>query len=157
MANLDKEFLNEGIEEERELTKEEIAKQQEDNIIMKLTEDAILPEKTIFVKRLDIPLTLRALTEKEISALQKKYTKVTKVRGRRESKLMEDEFNIALIEKATIVPNFSDARLLNSMNVSSGVEFIRRKFLAGEIALISDEVLELSGFYEELSDDDIKN
>ncbi|HBF0144800.1 TPA: hypothetical protein ACKOQA_002064 [Clostridioides difficile] len=157
MANLDKEFLNEGIEEERELTKEEIAKQQEDNIIMKLTEDAILPEKTIFVKRLDIPLILRALTEKEISALQKKYTKVTKVRGRRESKLMEDEFNIALIEKATIVPNFCDARLLNSMNVSSGVEFIRRKFLAGEIALISDEVLELSGFYEELSDDDIKN
>ncbi|HEL4856213.1 TPA: hypothetical protein UN288_003726 [Clostridioides difficile] len=153
MENLDKEFLN----EETELTKEEIAKQQEDNIIMKLTEDAILPEKTIFVKRLDIPLTLRALTEKEISALQKKYTKVTKVRGRRESKLMEDEFNIALIEKATIVPNFSDARLLNSMNVSSGVEFIRRKFLAGEIALISDEVLELSGFYEELSDDDIKN
>ncbi|MFB5871978.1 hypothetical protein ACE5LY_12665 [Clostridioides difficile] len=157
MANLDKEFLNEVIEEERELTKDEIAKQQEDNIIMKLTEDATLPEKTIFVKRLDIPLTLRALTEKEISALQKKYTKVTKVRGRRESKLMEDEFNIALIEKATIVPNFSDARLLNSMNVSSGVEFIRRKFLAGEIALISDEVLELSGFYEELSDDDIKN
>ncbi|MDC9392595.1 phage tail assembly chaperone, partial [Clostridioides difficile] len=94
---------------------------------------------------------------KEISALQKKYTKVTKVRGRRESKLMEDEFNIALIEKATIVPNFSDIRLLNAMNVSSGVEFIRRKFLAGEIALISDEVLELSGFYEELSDDDIKN
>ncbi len=50
MENLDKEFLNEGIEEERELTKDEIAKQQEDNIIMKLTEDAILPEKTIFVK-----------------------------------------------------------------------------------------------------------
>ncbi|MFN1843195.1 hypothetical protein ACK2FW_09215 [Clostridioides difficile] len=76
MANLDKEFLNEGIEEERELTKEEIAKQQEDNIIMKLTEDAILPEKTIFVKRLDIPLTLRALTEKEISALQKNIRKL---------------------------------------------------------------------------------
>ncbi len=42
------------------------------------------------------------------------------------------------------------------MKVTNAREFIKRKFLAGELSKISDQILELSGFYDEISDDDIK-
>ncbi|HBG4654906.1 TPA: hypothetical protein KQE53_004155, partial [Clostridioides difficile] len=77
--------------------------------------------------------------------------------GRREEKLNDDEFTLALIEKGTVKPNFSNQKLLNAMKVTNAREFIKRKFLAGELSKISDQILELSGFYDEISDDDIKN
>ncbi|PBH53806.1 hypothetical protein BGU90_06395 [Clostridioides difficile] len=130
---------------------------KEDEIIARLLEDTPIPKRTVFLERLGIPITLKALTEKEISKIRKDCTKISKVQGRREEKLNDDEFNLALIEKGTLVPNFSNKKLLDAMKVSDAKEYIKRKFLAGELSKISDQILELSGFYDEISDDDIKN
>lgn len=152
--DIEKDYLEEECEE---LTKEEICDMAEEEIISKLLEDSPIPEETVLIKRLGIPLTLRALTESEISRIRKNCTKVSKVKGRKEEKLDEDEFNISLIEKATIKPNFANKKLLESKKVSSATQFIKRKFLAGELSQISDKILELSGFYDELGDTTIKN
>lgn len=150
MANIDKITTKEEVDLEMEMT--------EEDIIAKLMEDAPLPKRKVLIDRLQIPITLKALTEKEISKLKKDCTKEKKLRGgRREKELDDDEFNIALIEKSTISPNFNNEKLLKNMNVSSGRELIRRKFLAGELSALSENILEISGFDNELEELDIKN
>lgn len=150
MANTDKLTKKEEQDLEMEMT--------EQDIIAKLMEDAPLPKRKVLIERLDIPITLKALTEKEISKLKKECTKEKKLRGgRREKELDDDEFNIALIEKATIVPDFNDSELLKKMKISSGREIIRRKFLAGEISALGENILEISGFDAELEELEIKN
>ncbi len=150
MVNMDKMTIKEELDLEMEMT--------EDDIIAKLMEDAPLPKRRVLIDRLQIPITLKALTEKEISKLKKDCTKEKKLRGgRREKELDDDEFNIALIEKSAISPNFNNEKLLKSMNVSSGREVIRRKFLAGELSALSENILEISGFDNELEELDIKN
>ncbi|MCC0677801.1 MULTISPECIES: phage tail assembly chaperone [unclassified Clostridioides] len=164
MLDMDKrELENEAIEKDNDLdeeieeTNEDRLMMKEDEIIAKLLEDSPVPERTVFLERLGIPITLKALTEKEISKIRKDCTKIAKIQGRREEKLNDDEFNLALIEKGTVKPNFSNQKLLDAMKVTNAREFIKRKFLAGELSKISDQILELSGFYDEISDDDIKN
>lgn len=150
MVNMDKMTIKEELDLEMEMT--------EDDIIAKLMEDAPLPKRRVLIDRLGVPITLKALTEKEISKLKKDCTKEKKLRGgRREKELDDDEFNIALIEKSAISPNFNNEKLLKSMNVSSGREVIRRKFLAGELSALSENILEISGFDNELEELDIKN
>lgn len=144
--------------EERVLTDDELAEMTEEDIINKLLEPTDVPERTYAIDRLGIQVTLKGLSEREIQRLRKECTKEIRLRGGKRIKELDDtEFNAALIEKATIKPNWSDKRLLSANNLSSGREFIRRKLLAGELLALGDKVMELSGFDEELEEVEIKN
>lgn len=144
--------------EELELEKEKEMIMTEDDIISILAEERPLPTRDVKIERLGIIVTLVALTEKDISKLRKECTHEKKGRGGKKEKEFDDEeFNIALIEKSAVKPNFNNAKLLKALKLSSGKEVIRRKFLAGEMAQLGDHVLELSGFDDELEDVTIKN
>lgn len=84
-----RELENEVVEEDNDLdeeieeTNEDRLKMKEDEIIAKLLEDSPVPQRTVFLDRLGIPITLKALTEKEISKIRKECTKIVKVQGRR--------------------------------------------------------------------------
>lgn len=143
--------------EDRVLTDDELAEMTEEDIINRLLEPTDVPERIYAIDRLGIQVTLKGLSEREIQRLRKECTTERKVRGQRVKELNETEFNAALIEKATIKPNWSDKRLLSTYNLSSGREFIRRKLLAGELLALGDRVMELSGFDDDLEEIEIKN
>lgn len=137
---------------------EEILNMTEEDIINKLMEPTEVPEATYFIDRIGIPVTLKGLSEKEINRIKKQCTYTRKERGRRIEKLDDEEFNAALIESATVSPNWNDSRLLDALKASDGKQVIKKKFLAGETSAMGDKILELSGFDEELEEiEDIKN
>lgn len=130
----------------------------EDEIIAKLLEEAPIPEATYAIERLGMQITLKGLSEKEINRVKKECTYERKVRGQRFKELDDEEFNVALIEKATTKPNWNSEKLLDSLKASDGRQIIKKKFLAGEISALGDKVLELSGFDDELKEiENIKN
>lgn len=143
---------------EIEMTEEEILEMTEDEIINKLLEPTEVPERTYMIDRIGIPITLKGLSEREIQRIRRECTIERKHRGQRIKELNEEEFNAALIEAATVSPNWSDKRLLSNLKLSSGREVIKRKLLAGEMMALADKVMELSGFDDELEEiDNIKN
>ena len=143
---------------EKEMTEQEVLEITEDEIINKLLEPTEVPERTYMIDRLGIPVTLKGLSEREIQRIRRECTVERKHRGQRTKELNEEEFNAALIEAATVSPNWGDKRLLSSLKLSSGREVIKRRLLAGEMMALADKVMELSGFDDELEEiDNIKN
>lgn len=142
-------------EKDLELTKEELVEMTEDEIISKLMVPTDVPERTYAIERLGIQVTLKGLSEREIQRIRKECTIERKNRGTRIKELQEEEFNAALIEAATVKPNWGDKRLLSSLNLSSGREVIKRKLLGGEMTALGDRVMELSGYDDEL--EEVKN
>ena len=87
-----------------------------------------------------------------------RHQEVTEDRGQRTKELNDEEFNAAIIEAATVSPNWGDKKLLSTFRLSSGREVIKRKLLAGEMMALADKVMELSGFDDELEEiENIKN
>lgn len=131
----------------------------EDDIIAKLMEETPAPEATYALERLGIQVTLRGLSEKEVNRVRKECTFEKKVRGGQKIKELDnEEFNAALIEKATVTPNWNNPKLLNALKASDGRQVIKKKLLAGETAALGDKVLSLSGFDSELEEiENIKN
>jgi len=140
---------------EKEVKTQEEVEMTEEDIINKLMEPTDVPERTYKIERLGIPVTLKGLSEREIQRIRKECTTERKHRGQRVKELNEEEFNAALIEKATVKPNWSDKRLLDKLSLSSGREVIKRRLLAGEMVALGDKVMELSGFDDDL--EEIKN
>ncbi|EGO86264.1 hypothetical protein G8S49_11090 [Clostridium botulinum C] len=143
---------------EKQIEEKEIAQMTEEDIINKLMEPTSVPESTYLIGRLGIPVTLKGLSEKEINRIKKECTYTRKERGKRIKELDDEEFNAALIEAATVTPNWNNPKLLDALKASDGRQVIKKKFLAGETSSMGDKVLELSGFDDELEKiEDIKN
>ncbi|RXM79576.1 hypothetical protein DP144_01860 [Clostridium tetani] len=137
---------------------EEILNMTEEDIINKLMEPTEVPEATYFIDRIGIPVTLKGLSEKEINRIRKECTYAIGKGRKKVEKLDDEEFNAALIEAATVSPNWNNPKLLDALKASDGKQVIKKKFLAGEVSAIGDKVLELSGYNDELEEiEDIKN
>lgn len=123
----------------------------EEEILNKLIGGCEAPKSTFLLKRLGVQITLKGLTEKEISIL--------KVQCTYDRKLNEDEFNSALILAATTNFNWNNEKLLNAYGASSGKALIGKILLAGEIVNLTRLILELSGFSNSIEkvEDTIKN
>jgi hypothetical protein len=126
----------------------------ENEIINKLLSCEI-PQKTVAISRLGIPVTVKGLTGKEVFKLREKCTLPTKDKGRETSRLDEEAFNVGIISLATVSPDWGNSSLIQNYNASSKDEVIKRVLLAGELSALSDVVLDLSGFNQEL--DEVKN
>lgn len=138
---------------------EQIINMKENDILSKLMGTFEVPEATFIIDRLGIPVNLKGLTEKEISKIRKECTYTRKGKGGKiEEKLDGNEFDAGLIIAATTNFDWNNKELLESSKASDGKQFIRKKLLAGEISLLTDKILELSGFNNELEEvEDIKN
>lgn len=129
---------------------------EETAIIAKLMENN--NERPTIVVPLEIagiPVTLQALTGKQVARIRSRCTRIENTKKGKVEKLDTNAFSVALIVEATVKPNWSNPVLLKQFMASSAEEYIQRKLYAGEISLLSEAVLDISGFNVDL--DDIKN
>jgi hypothetical protein len=127
----------------------------EEQILQRLLDADAVPERTVTIPRLGIPVTLRGLTGKQVYTIRERCTERRERRGQVTERLDEEQFNTALIAAATVKPDWGDAKLLAKYQASGAEEVIKRVLLAGELAALGDAVLDLSGFNIGL--DEIKN
>ena len=128
----------------------------DEEILQKLLDVDAVPERTVSLKRLGIPVTIKGLTGKQIFSIRERCTiTVSEKRGRKHRELDEEAFNSALIAAATVKPNWGDTKLLTKYRASGAEEVIKRLLLAGEMAQLGDLVLEVSEFNTEL--EEVKN
>lgn len=127
----------------------------EEQILQRLLDADTIPERTVTLPRLGIPITLRGLTGKQVFSIRERCTERRQRRGQVIERLDEEQFNTALIAAATVKPNWGDPKLLAKFQASGPEEVIKRILLAGELAALGDVVLDLSGFNTDL--EDVKN
>lgn len=140
------------------LSDEQILNMKEEDIINKLMGAHEIPTATVILDRLEIKLELKGLTEKEISSIRKECTTRKKVKGAFEDKVNNAEFDAGLIVAGTNNFDWNNEKLLDSIKVSDGKQYIRRQLLAGEITNLVNKILDLSGFNDEMEEtEDIKN
>jgi hypothetical protein len=113
------------------------------------------PTMIVPLKRLGIPVTLKALTGKQVFRVRERNTRTVERRNKIEKVLDTEGFNMGLIMASTVKPNWGAPELLNKFRASSGEEVLKRILLGGEISLLGDVVLEISGY--NVGIDDIKN
>lgn len=127
----------------------------EEQILQRLLDADTIPERTVTLPRLGIPITLRGLTGKQVFSIRERCTERRERRGQVTERLDEEQFNTALIAAATVKPNWGDPKLLEKYKASGPEEVIKRILLAGELAALGDIILDLSGFNTEL--EEVKN
>ena len=128
----------------------------DEEILQKLLDVDAVPERTVSLKRIGIPVTIKGLTGKQIFSIRERCTiTVSEKRGRKHRELDEEAFNSALIAAATVKPNWGDTKLLTKYRASGAEEVVKRLLLAGEMAQLGDLVLEVSEFNTEL--EEVKN
>lgn len=133
----------------------DIANLSEEEVLNRLLNADDVPEKTIMISRLGVPVTLKGLTGKQVYTLRRRCTQRVKESGQMVERLDEEEFNVGLIALATVKPNWGDPQLTGKYSASGPEEVIKRILLAGELSSLGDEVLDLSGFNDDLQE--IKN
>lgn len=127
----------------------------DEQILQRLLDADTLPERTVRLERLDIPVKLRGLTGKQVFSIRERCTERKERRGQTIERLDEELFNVSLIAASTIAPNWGSPQLLTKFSASGAEEVIKRILLAGELSALGDVVLDLSGFNTEL--EDVKN
>jgi hypothetical protein len=140
--------------------KNSVLAMKEEDILAKLMETHEVPTATIQIPRLGIQLELKGLTEKEISTIREECTDKRKLKGRTETKVNSADFDAGLIVGATTNFDWNNPKLLATKKASDGKSYIRRQLLPGEISFLTNKILELSGFNDELEEEekeDIKN
>lgn len=127
----------------------------QEQILQRLLDADTVPERTVTLPRLGVPVTLRGLTGKQVFSLRERCTERKERRGQVVERLDEEQFNVGLIAAATVTPNWGDPKLIAKYQASGPEEVIKRLLLAGELSALGDVVLELSGFNTDL--DEVKN
>ncbi len=127
----------------------------EEQVLQRLLDADAVPERTVRLERLNIPVRLRGLTGKQVFSIRERCTERKERRGQVTERLDEELFNVSLIAASTVTPNWGDSKLLAKYGASGPEEVIKRLLLAGELSAMGDVVLDLSGFNTEL--EDVKN
>jgi hypothetical protein len=127
----------------------------EEQVLQRLLDADSVPEKSVLLERLGVPVKVRGLTGKQVFSIRERCTERKERRGQTIERLDEELFNVSLIAASTVSPNWGDAKLLAKFSASGAEEVIKRILLAGELSALGDVVLDLSGFNTEL--EDVKN
>ncbi|WP_239616149.1 phage tail assembly chaperone [Cohnella mopanensis] len=127
----------------------------DEQVLQRLLDADSLPERTVRLERMDIPVKLRGLTGKQVFSIRERCTERKERRGQTTERLDEELFNVSLIAASTVSPNWGNPQLLAKFSASGAEEVIKRILLAGELSALGDVVLDLSGFNTEL--EDVKN
>ena len=128
----------------------------DEEILQRMLDVETVPERTVSLKRIGIPVTVKGLTGKQVYSIRERCTvTVSGKRGQTRRELDDEAFNGALIAAATVKPNWGDAKLMAKYRASSADEVVKRLLLAGEISQLGDLVLEISEFNTEL--EEVKN
>jgi len=111
------------------------------------------PQKDIPMKRLGVEFTIQALDGKTINKIQEQCTHFVGKGTKRDKVLDEEQFGALVIQKACLIPDWSARELVDKYG--SPTDAILGLLLAGEVAKLSTEILEISGF--DSDEEEIKN
>ncbi len=137
---------------------ERIMEMKEKDIVSKLMGTYEIPTVTVALDRLGIPLKLKGLTSKEIGKIRKECTYQVKLKNKIEDRTDSSEFDAGLVATATTNFDWNAKELLAHHKSSDAKQLIRKMLLAGEIAVITDKIMEISGYSDELEEiEDVKN
>lgn len=62
------------------------------------------------------------------------------------------KFNLLIVAGQVVKPDFNNAELLKKAGCATASELIQKKLLAGEIALLSEKISEISGFNTDINE-----
>jgi hypothetical protein len=94
--------------------------------------------KPVHIKRLGVDLEVKAIDGKTINRIQEQAT-----HGKT---LDEQKFGSLIIAKACVNLDFGDAGMLEKYEASDSSDCVQKALLAGEIAKITQSIMEISGF-----------
>lgn len=103
-------------------------------------------EDKVFIKRLGAYFRVKALTGDRVNALRDQCTYPTGKGANRKLETNEDELGRLLIAEACVEPDFSNKDLLARYGARDAADCVQKALLAGEVALLSHAVLDVSGF-----------
>lgn len=126
---------------------------RQSNVLQALLSADSKPKKDVPMKRLGVDFQIQALDGKTINKIQEQCTHYTGKGAKREKIMDEEQFGALVIQKACLIPDWSAKELIEKYGTPT--EAILGLLLAGEIAKLSAEILEISGF--DSDEEDIKN
>lgn len=118
----------------------------EDQVLKALLSVEDKPEKDVYMKRFGVNFRIQALDGDLINRIQEQATFIT---PKGEKKINEQKFGALVIQKACLVPNWAAPELLEKYGTNDPTDVIKKRLLAGEIAKLSAEIMELSGFNDD--------
>lgn len=95
---------------------------------------------TVVINRLNFPIKLKSLGLKELFSI------ATDTDLYFNQEIYENELGAALIVTATINFNWNDEKLLEKYKVSNGKNVVIQILLAGEMMLLIDNIISISGW-----------
>lgn len=118
------------------------------NTVENLTEEVIVSDR-FKVDGEILKFKIKAVNPDEFSDLQKQCTKVGK-----KGKVNFDSkmFNEQLIINYTVDPNFKDAEVVKKAGCMTPEQLVNKVLLAGEVAILVEEISALSGFDKDLEE-----
>ena len=125
------------------------AKSSPDDVLKALLSTEQEVEKKYFMKRFGVDFTIRAIDGKLIDRIQDRATYYEGKGSKRTKKFDEQLFGALVIQHGCITPNWNDQTLKDHYGTHDPVEVIKKRLLAGEIAKLSAEIMDLSGFGDE--------
>ncbi|MFV0401110.1 MAG: phage tail assembly chaperone [Oscillospiraceae bacterium] len=127
-----------------------------------LTENPVndLEETSVISERLkNFPFTYRVVSNDEFTQYQKDANRPTGKGRNRTLEYNSKLFNELVVLNHTMEPNFKDAAAIKKAQCNTPTQLLNRSLLAGEVAELSQRILTLSGFEQEIDDlvDEAKN
>jgi hypothetical protein len=142
------------------MSDEKIEELSEEETLRRLLAVDGVPMGRARLPRLGITVIMKGLTAKEVNTAREQCTTYREVKraGRVVERIPEidnAEYSAKLIVRATDSPKWGSPELLKKFSASSADQVVQRLLLAGEIEILSNVVLRLSGFEEGI--DEVKN
>jgi hypothetical protein len=95
-------------------------------------------QEPVYIKRLATDFVLKALNQDELTSAQEESTF--------DGVTNDTEMNNLIIAKSCVEPNFEDPTLLEHYGARDAGDCVKKALKVGEIVLLSQKVLEVSGF-----------
>ncbi len=116
----------------------------QESLLRKLLDTEMKPEKQVWMKRFDAEFHIQALDGKTINRIREQASYPT----RNGKQVDEEKFGALLIEKACLMPDWTDKALLDAFGPTP-TDVVQKRLLAGEIVKLTGDILQLSGFGDE--------
>jgi hypothetical protein len=103
-------------------------------------------EKAVPIKRLGVDFIVKSIDGKTLGRIQEQATHYVGKGARREAQIDEQKMSALLIAEACVNINFGDSALLKKYGASDPGDCVQKSLLAGELAKLSQAIMEVSGF-----------
>jgi hypothetical protein len=115
------------------------------------------PEKDVYIKRLGVNFRVKAIDTNEFYQIREQATYTVGKGANKKTEVREDEVAALIVAKGVVDPNFGDKKVLEKFKATDAADAVKKALYIGEITLLQDEILRLSGFDDSEEIEEIKN